>query len=185
MVLEVRVLTLGRWVGFWVEGGTGCYLEVLRRFLVCIWSIYVCGPFVITELYTLFMHFLYVLYVHACSVAQSCLTLCDPMDSSPPGPSVHEISQARTLEWVAISSSRGSSLPRNQTGVSCISYIGWWILLPLSHLGILHMSTKILHYAKQFIYLFPTHECGATSGLFTTISAAPRLCLTLCYRVVD
>ena len=38
--------------------------------------------------------------------AQSCLTLCDPMDSSPPGSSVHGISQARILEWVAISSSR-------------------------------------------------------------------------------
>ena len=40
---------------------------------------------------------------------QSCPTLCDPMDRSPPGSSVHRISQARILEWVAISSSRGSS----------------------------------------------------------------------------
>ena len=36
---------------------------------------------------------------------QSCLTLCDPIDGSPPGSSVHGILQARTLEWVAISSS--------------------------------------------------------------------------------
>ena len=36
-------------------------------------------------------------------VAQSCLTLCDPMDCTPPGTSVHEIFQARILEWVAIS----------------------------------------------------------------------------------
>ena len=42
------------------------------------------------------------------SVAQSCQTLCDPMDCSLPGSSVHEISQARILEWIAISSSRGS-----------------------------------------------------------------------------
>ena len=42
-------------------------------------------------------------------VAQSNLTLCDPMDHSLPGSSVHEISQARILEWVAISFSRGSS----------------------------------------------------------------------------
>ena len=42
-------------------------------------------------------------------VAQSCLTLCDPMDCSPPGFSVHGIFQARVLEWVAISFSRGSS----------------------------------------------------------------------------
>ena len=43
-------------------------------------------------------------------VAQSCLTLCDPMDCSLPGPSVHGIIQARILEWVAISISRKSSL---------------------------------------------------------------------------
>ena len=42
-------------------------------------------------------------------VAQSCPTLCDPMDCSPPGFSVRGISQARILEWVIISSSRGSS----------------------------------------------------------------------------
>ena len=44
-----------------------------------------------------------------CLVAQSCLTLCDLMDCSPPGSSGHGISQARILEWVAISFSRGSS----------------------------------------------------------------------------
>ena len=42
-------------------------------------------------------------------VTQSRLTLCDPMDCSPPGSSVHGILQARTLGWVTISSSRGSS----------------------------------------------------------------------------
>ena len=45
-----------------------------------------------------------------CLVAKSCLTLCDPMDCSPPGSSVHEISQARILECIAISFSRGSSI---------------------------------------------------------------------------
>ena len=54
-----------------------------------------------------------------CSDSQSCLTLCDPMDCSLPGSSVHGISQARVLEWVAISSSRGSSLPRDGSRVSC------------------------------------------------------------------
>ena len=52
---------------------------------------------------------------------QSCLTLCDPMDCSPPGFSVHGILQARILECVAISFSRGSSRPRDQTHVSCIA----------------------------------------------------------------
>ena len=47
-------------------------------------------------------------------VIQSCLTLCDPMDYSLPGSSVHGILQARILEWVAISFSKGSSWPRDQ-----------------------------------------------------------------------
>ena len=54
-----------------------------------------------------------------CSVAQSCLTLCDPIDCSPPGSSVHGILQARILECVAMPSSRGSSQRRDQT---CISF---------------------------------------------------------------
>ena len=53
-------------------------------------------------------------------VAQSCPTLCDPMDCSPPGSFVHGAFQARNLEWVAISFSRGSFWPRDQTQVSCI-----------------------------------------------------------------
>ena len=48
-------------------------------------------------------------------VTQSCPTLCDPMDCSPPGSSVHEVLQARILEWVAISFFRGSSQPRERT----------------------------------------------------------------------
>ena len=59
------------------------------------------------------------------SVTQSCPTLCDPMDCSPLGSSVHGISQARILEWVAISFSRGYSQPRDRTHISCI---GRWIL---------------------------------------------------------
>ena len=49
-------------------------------------------------------------------VSQSCLTLCDPMDYT-----VHGVLQARILEWVAFPFSRGSSQPRNLTGVSCIA----------------------------------------------------------------
>ena len=48
-----------------------------------------------------------------CLVAQLCPTLCNPMDCSPAGFSVHGISQARMQEWVAISFSRGSSPPRD------------------------------------------------------------------------
>ena len=50
---------------------------------------------------------------------QLCLTLCDSMDRSPPGSSVHGIPQARILEWIAIPFSRGSSPCRDQTLVSC------------------------------------------------------------------
>ena len=53
--------------------------------------------------------------------AQSCPTLCDPMDSNLPGSAVHGIFQARILEWAAISFSRGSSQPRDRTRVSCIA----------------------------------------------------------------
>ena len=58
------------------------------------------------------------------TLLQSCLTLCDFMDCSPPGSSVHGILQARILEWVAMPSSRGSSRPRDRT---CVSYVsGIW-----------------------------------------------------------
>ena len=59
------------------------------------------------------------------SVAQSCLTLCEPKNQSPPGSPVHEISQAGILEWIAIPFSRGSSQPRAWTCVSCV---GRWLL---------------------------------------------------------
>ena len=60
-----------------------------------------------------------------CFVSQLCLILCNPMDCRPPGFSVHGIVQARVLEPVAISFSKGSAQARGQTHVSCI---GRWIL---------------------------------------------------------
>ena len=68
-------------------------------------------------------------------VAQSCPTLCDPVDCSLPGFSIHGILQARILEWVTISFSRGSSRPRDRT---CVSYVSlhWQAgSLPLAPLG--------------------------------------------------
>ena len=67
------------------------------------------------------------IYIFLCACAQSCLTLCSPMACSLPGSSAHGIFQARTLEWVAISSSRGTSQPKDQTHVSCL-HVGRWIL---------------------------------------------------------
>ena len=58
--------------------------------------------------------------VEITSEEQTCPTLCDPVDCSPPGSSIHGILQARILQWVAIPFSRGSSWPRDQTQVSRI-----------------------------------------------------------------
>ena len=68
--------------------------------------------------------------MHACVCAkslQSCPTLCNPMDCSLPGSSVHRILQAGILEWVAISYSKGPSKPRDRTWVCYVSCIGTWI----------------------------------------------------------
>jgi len=66
---------------------------------------------------------------------QSCLTLCNPMDCSPPGPSIHGILQPRILEWVAMPSPRGSSRPRDQTCTYYVSCISRWVLYFYHHLG--------------------------------------------------
>ena len=61
--------------------------------------------------------------VQSCSVTQLCLPFCEPIACSSPGSSVHGIFQVRILDWIAITYSRGSSLPRDQTCISCISCI--------------------------------------------------------------
>ena len=63
-------------------------------------------------------------------VPRSCLTLCNHRDYSSPGSSVHEISQAKILEWVDIPFSRGSFQPKDQTQISCRQ-----IIYRLSHQG--------------------------------------------------
>ena len=65
--------------------------------------------------------------MHA-KLIQSCPTLCDPMDYSPPGSSVHGIFQARILEWVAMSSSRGLPDPGIKPGFLYVSCIGRLVL---------------------------------------------------------
>ena len=104
---------------------------------------------------------------------QSCPTVCDPMDYSPPGSSFHGILQARILKWVAISFSRGSSPPRDLTQVSCIAgrYFNLWAtreqppkyqrhktIITYSHKSTCPMHTE----AKQI----KTLEFGAEKGLF-------------------
>ena len=77
------------------------------------------------------MYRLVVVNVCICVCAkslQSCPTLCNTMDCSPPGSSVRGIFQARILEWVAMPSSRGSSQPRDHTRVSYVSCTGRQVL---------------------------------------------------------
>ena len=93
------------------------HLVTLMITYVILWSPFYkqrhWGPFKLSNLFNIHMY--------ACSVTQPCPTLCDPMDYSPPGSSVHGILQARILEWVAISFSKRSSWPRDWTRVSCIA----------------------------------------------------------------
>ena len=70
-----------------------------------------------------------------CLVAKPCPSLCNPMDCHPPGSSVYGISQAKILEYVAISFSRGSSWPRDRTLIFCI---GRWILYHWTAKEVLH-----------------------------------------------
>ena len=98
-------------------------------FLICLFRKYIQ---ILTEAISNVFHFCFSLYtalfnfwrrkaiIVESGVVQSCPTLCDPVDCSPPGSSVHGIFQAVVLEWAAISFSRGSSWPRDQTQVSHI-----------------------------------------------------------------
>ena len=80
--------------------------------------------------------------LHPIANTQSCLTLCDPMDCSPPGSSVHGIFQAWILEWFAISFSRGYSWSRDRTWVSCTA-------------GRFFPEQKL-----QFAFVFHRLQCG-------------------------
>ena len=89
---------------------------------------------------------------------QSCLTLCDAMDCSPPGSSLYGILQAKILQWVAMPSSRGSSRPRGQTQVSSVSCIGRRVLYQQRHWEALvsHMDGEYL----LSVYGLPFYSLG-------------------------
>ena len=102
----------------------------------------------------------------------SCVQLfCDPMDCSQPNSSIHGIFQARILEWVAISLSRGYSWPRDQTHVSCISCIADR-LLPLSHLGISRRTISSVQSLScvQFFVTPWTAACQACLSITNSLS---------------
>ena len=98
--------------------------------IICLEDKWICMYLWVCMLYVCICMLIFVcMYIHIFTYtftafllfAQSCPTLCYPVDcSSLPGSSIHGIFQARILEWVAISFSRRSSLPRDWTEVSCI-----------------------------------------------------------------
>ena len=113
------------------------------------------------------MHSLILLQIHLCGCIpcwdcvhaeslQLCPILCDPMDHSPPGPSVHGTLQAWTLGWVAMPSSRWSSQPKEQTRVSYISCIGRRVLYHSCHLLRLHSSPihEYITICNLYVYSF-------------------------------
>ena len=111
-------------------------------------------------------------------VSHSCPTLCDPMDCSLPGSSVHGISQANPgekMEWAAISFSRGSSQPRNQTQVSCIVGVFDWIpymVLLLYSLALLItdlLSFLFINPQCSWLFLLPiSRQTSALKGVVYT-----------------
>ena len=123
-----------------------------------------------------------VLLCAVCSVAQSCLTLCDLIDCSPPGSSVYGTLQARILEQVAISYSRGSSGPRDQTCVSYISYIGRWILYhcatweaPILHLIVHYAVLSLKAFLGVLISNLPTTRVSISLPVLPTMTHASTM----------
>ena len=98
-----------------------CILYIYDWICVCVY-VCVCVSVQQSDLVICILYIHDWICVYVCVlVAQSCLTLCDPMDCSPPGYSVLGILQARILEWVAIPFSRGSSRLSDWTQASCIA----------------------------------------------------------------
>ena len=117
--------------------------------------------------------FMYDYSFCCCLVAESCPSVCNPMDYSPLGSSVHGISQARLLEYVAISYSVGSSWPRDQTYIC----IGKWILYL--------WATRE---AQLFIYLnniLGSQKGGLTGFKFLSLWVTVILCLLWSYSAKE
>ena len=92
------------------------------------------------------------------SVTKLCSTHCDPMDCSLPGSSVHGIYHARILEWVAISFSKASPWPRDQTHVSCIGkqILYHWATSEAHELGLIRtLGPSIFGKVHQVVLLEP------------------------------
>ena len=100
-------------------------------------------------------------------VTQLCPTLSDPMDCGLPGFSVHGISQARTLGYFAISSSRGSSWSRDWTFDSCVSCIGKWILY---HWVTREATPPFFIKTQMWVHLTQAHDSPELCIIWTEVS---------------
>ena len=106
-------------------------------------------------------------------VAQSCPTLCDPMDCNLPGSSIHRIFQAIALEWIAISFASGSSRPRDRTQVSRIvdrRFTVWatreqWVAIPFSSFSQPRDQTQVSHIVGSFFTIWATREAQLLTWL--------------------
>ena len=121
-MLAATVRKCWRGWGCWLPESFSVYLLHVYRLQNCLWRLMQMCVYVWE-------------HVHA-KLLQWCPTLCNPMDRSPSGSSVHWILQARVLEWVAMPSSRGSSQPRDQT---CVSYVSGTSRRVLYHHNFYHL----------------------------------------------
>ena len=96
-----------------------------------------------------------------CWVTKSCLTLCDPKDYSPQGSSVYGILQARILEWVAISFSRGSSWPRDRTTSASPALAGRFF------------STQPREKPTIYLLSYPSHSPSHSQSVSPAVSPVP------------
>ena len=128
-----------------------------------------------------------------CLVAQSCLTLCNPTDCSPPGSSVHGILQARMLEWVAMPSSRGSSQPRDRTQISCI--VGRFFTIQTTKEVPKHAPEQNLKYTilvmpwhsldSACVYVCAESECSGLCILTPSVCVCLCVCACACTHAVS
>ena len=101
-----------------------------------------------------------------------CVQLCNSMDCSLPGSTVHWILQARILEQVAISYSRGSSQPRDRTCVSCISCIGRQVLYHWCRLGT-RLETCLICGTEEKCHMVWTHVVGSAGNCRGSVTKPP------------